>query len=60
MVPRSDAAIKKILKRLEEDKAKLKEKSTAELEKEINERVYRLYRLDANDVKVIEEFLERF
>ncbi len=25
-----------------------------------NERVYRLYGLDANDVKVIEDFLRRF
>lgn len=37
----------------------LKERPITELEDEINERVYRLYSLGANDVKVIEEFLER-
>lgn len=37
-----------------------KEKLIAKLENEINERVYRLYGLDASDVRVIEEFLERF
>lgn len=59
-LPRSDGVIKKMLERLEKEKAKLEEKSIAELEKEIGERVYRLYGLDANDVKVIEEFLRKF
>jgi len=59
-LPMSDAAVTKILKRLGEDKAILKEKPIAELEEEINEKVYRLYGLDENDVKVIEEFLEKF
>ncbi len=56
---RSDAAVKKILKRLVEDKAKLREKPIAELESEINERIYKLYGLDASDVKVIEQVLNR-
>jgi small ligand-binding sensory domain FIST len=59
-LPRGDAAIRKMLKLLEEERAKLKERSIAELEREINERVYRLYGLDESDVKVIEEFLEKF
>jgi len=59
-LPRSDSVIKKMLEKLEEDKKKLKEKSIKKMEYEINERVYKLYGLNANDIKVIEEFLEKF
>jgi hypothetical protein len=58
--PLSDAMVKKILRRYEKDKERLKEKPIAELEEEMNERVYRLYGLDEEDKRVIEEFLEKF
>jgi type I restriction-modification system DNA methylase subunit len=59
-LPRSDAIVNKILEEYEEDKRVLLETPISKLEGEINERVYRLYGLDENDIKVIEEFLERF
>lgn len=59
-LPRTDAMVKKILERYDRDKERLKEKSIAELEEEIDERVYRLYGLGEEDKKVIEEFLEKF
>lgn len=59
-VPRSDAIVKKILGRYEDDKERLRKKSIVDLEKEINERVYKLYGFGEEDKKVIEEFLGRF
>jgi hypothetical protein len=59
-VPRSDAMVKKILDMYEKDEEELRKKSIAELEDEINKRVYRLYGLSEEDRRVIEEFLERF
>ena len=52
--------MEEILKKLEEDKARIKSPSVAELEGEINELVYKLYGLNEEDVKVIEDFLRRF
>ncbi|MBN1762658.1 MAG: N-6 DNA methylase [Methanomicrobia archaeon] len=60
LVPKNDAIIEAILKELEEDKAQTKSPSVTELEAEINELVYKLYGLNDEDIKVIEEFLERF
>ncbi|RZN38791.1 MAG: hypothetical protein EFT35_04360 [Methanophagales archaeon ANME-1-THS] len=60
LVPKSDAIVKAILKELEEDKAQVTSPSVAELEAEINELVYKLYGLNDEDIKVIEEFLKRF
>ncbi len=59
-IPRNDGAITKMLKRLKDDKGRLTSESIADLEDEINKRVYKLYDLDANDIKVIEEFLRKF
>ncbi|MEA2032512.1 MAG: TaqI-like C-terminal specificity domain-containing protein [Euryarchaeota archaeon] len=59
LIPKSDAIVEEILKKLEEDKAKIKFPSVAELEEEINELVYKLYGLNEKDVKVIEDFLRR-
>ncbi len=59
-LPRSDNIIERMLKLLEEDGAKLREKSITELEDEINERVYRLYGLGEDDKRVVEEFLSKF
>ena len=44
----------------EEDKAKTKSPSIAELEAEINALVYQLYGLNEKDIKVIEDFLRMF
>jgi hypothetical protein len=60
LIPKSDAIVEEILKKLENDKAKTESPSVVELEKEINELVYKLYELDEKDVKVIEDFLRRF
>ena len=60
LIPKSDAIVEEILKKLEEDKARLKSPSVAELEEEINELVYKLYGLNEKDVKVIDNFLRRF
>jgi len=60
LIPKSDAIVEEILKKLEEDKAKTKSPSVAELEEEINELVYELYGLNEDDVKVIDDFLRRF
>jgi len=60
LIPKSDAIVEEILKKLEEDKARMKSPSVAELEREINELVYKLYGLNEEDVKVIEDFLRRF
>jgi hypothetical protein len=60
LIPKSDAIVEAILKELEEDKAKVMSPSVAELEAEINELVYRLYGLNEEDIKVIEDFLKRF
>ena len=60
LIPKSDAIVEEILKKLEKDKAKTKSPSVAELEEEINELVYKLYGLTEKDVKVIEDFLRRF
>jgi hypothetical protein len=45
---------------LEDDKAKTKSPSVAELEADINDLVYKLYGLNEKDVKVIEDFLLKF
>ncbi|MGB2841492.1 MAG: TaqI-like C-terminal specificity domain-containing protein, partial [Halobacteriota archaeon] len=60
LIPRSDAIVEVILKKLEDDKANTKSPSVAELEDEINELVYKLYGLNEKDVKVIENILRRF
>ena len=60
LVPKSDAVVETILKKLEEDKTKVKSPSIADLEAEINELVYKLYGLNEEDVQVIEDFLRRF
>ncbi|MCD6155024.1 MAG: N-6 DNA methylase [Candidatus Verstraetearchaeota archaeon] len=60
LIPKSDAIVEEILKKLEEDKARIKSPSVGELEGEINELVYKLYGLNEEDVKVIEDFLRRF
>ena len=60
LIPKSDAIVEEILKKLEEDKARIKSPTVAELEGEINELVYKLYGLNEEDVKVIEDFLRRF
>ena len=60
LIPKSDVIVEEVLKKLGEDKARIKSPSVAELEEEINELVYELYGLNEKDVKVIEAFLRRF
>jgi len=60
LVPKNAAVVEEILKKLEEDRARVKSPSVADLEKEINDLVYRLYGLNEENVKVIEDFLKRF
>lgn len=60
LVPKRDAIVEAILKNLEDDKTQAKSPSVAELEEEINELVYKLYGLNEEDRKVIEDFLKRF
>jgi seryl-tRNA synthetase len=61
LVPRSNSDVKEILQEYEEDKEKLEDMpSVEELEEEINELVYGLYDLDDEEIKVIEDFLEKF
>lgn len=60
LIPKSDAIVEEILKKLEDNKAKTKSPSVAKLEIEINELVYKLYRLNEKDVMVIEDFLKKF
>ncbi|NQE04319.1 hypothetical protein C5S32_00475, partial [ANME-1 cluster archaeon GoMg1] len=60
LIPKSDAIVEEVLRKLEEDKARIKSPSVAELEEEINEFVYKLYGLNEKDVKVIDDFLRRF
>jgi hypothetical protein len=60
LIPKSDAIVEEILKNLENDKAKIKDPSVAEVEEEINDLVYKLYGLNEKDVKVIEDFLLKF
>jgi len=60
LIPKSDTIVEEILRKLEENKAKTKSPSVAELEAEINELVYKLYGLNEEDITVIEDFLRRF
>jgi len=60
LIPKSDAIVEEVLKKMEDDKARIKSPSVAELEEEINELVYELYGLNEEDVKVIDDFLRRF
>ena len=59
LIPKSDTVTEAILRNLEEDKAKTKSPSVAELEEEINELVYKLYGLNEEDIRIIEDFLRR-
>jgi hypothetical protein len=60
LIPKSDAIVEEILKKLEKDNAKTKSPSVAELGEEINGLVYKLYGLNEKDINVIDDFLRRF
>jgi len=60
LIPKRDFTVEAILRKLEVDKAQTKSPSIAELEADINELVYKLYGLNEEDVKIIEDFLRRF
>ncbi|GFO97224.1 restriction/modification enzyme [groundwater metagenome] len=58
LIPRADALAKEALAAHQKDLQEAQ--GIAALEDEINELVYKLYGLDENDKKVIEEFLSKF
>lgn len=58
LIPRADALAKEALAQRQKDVQEAQ--GIAALEDEINELVYKLYGLDENDKKVIEEFLSKF
>ncbi len=58
LIPRADALAKEALARRREDVQGAQ--GIEALEDEINELVYKLYGLDENDKKVIEEFFSKF
>jgi len=58
LIPRADSLAKEALAQREKDAQEAQ--GIAALEDEINELMYRLYGLDENDKKVIEEFLTKF
>jgi hypothetical protein len=58
LIPRADSLAKEALAQWQKDVQEAQ--GIAALEDEINELVYRLYGLDENDKKVIEEFLGKF
>lgn len=60
LIPKSAAVVEEILKGLEDDKVKTKSPSVAELEADINALVYKLYGLNEEDIRIIEDFLRRF
>lgn len=61
LLPKSDFITKEIIEEWKKDKKKIKEEPTiSTLENEINELVYRLYNLNDEDKKIIEEFLSKF
>lgn len=57
-IPRADSLAKEALAQWQKDVQEAQ--GIAGLEDEINELVYKLYGLDENDKKVIEEFLDKF
>jgi type I restriction-modification system DNA methylase subunit len=60
IVPKDDSVTIKIIEDLKERLTKIEKTSIEELEKEINETVYRLYELSSTDIAVIEDFLKKF
>jgi len=61
LVPKANSVVTEILEEYEADREQLEDmQSVEELEEEINEIVYELYDLDAEEVQVIEDFLEKF
>ena len=58
LIPRAEALAKEALAHWQKDVQEAQ--GIAALEEEINELVYKLYGLDENDKKIIEEFLNKF
>ena len=59
-IPRSDDGVVELLERLEADHAEVKETEIAELEAEIDDAVYDLFDLSAEERAVVEDYLEVF
>jgi len=59
-IPRSDDGVVELLERLEADRAEVEETDIADLESEIDDAVYDLFDLSADERAVVEEYLEVF
>ena len=59
-IPRSDDGVVELLERLEADRAEVEETDIAELEAEIDEAVYDLFDLTAEERAVVEDYLKVF
>jgi hypothetical protein len=59
-IPRSDDGVVELLERLEADRAKVEETDIAELEAEIDDAVYDLFDITAEERAVVEDYLEAF
>jgi hypothetical protein len=59
-IPRSDDGVVELLERLEADRAEVEETDIAELEAEIDDAVYDLFDLTAEERAVVEDYLEVF
>jgi hypothetical protein len=59
-IPRSDDGVVELLERLEADRTEVEETDTAELEAEIDDAVYDLFDLTAEERAVVEDYLKVF
>jgi hypothetical protein len=59
-IPTSQAGVEELLSALEADRERVESTDIVELEAQIDEAVYELFDLDAEEREVIEEYLEVF
>jgi hypothetical protein len=59
-IPRRDAGVQALLDRLEADRSRVEETDIKALEAEIDEAVYDLFDLNAEEREVIEDYLDVF
>jgi type I restriction-modification system DNA methylase subunit len=61
LIPKSNKETKRVLSEYNDDKRKLDQSlSISELEEKIDQKVYDLYNLEDNDIRIIKQFLESF
>jgi len=59
-IPRSDSGVETLLEALRSDEATVTETNLEELEEKVNEMIYRMFGITAEEQDVIEEYLETF